>query len=469
MKKHPLSYSASACEKFLSNCTSARETALYILNILNQGSQTLDSILDVFHEKNQKLSTRDISFFYALLYGVLRWRARLDWIINCFSKTSINKITPNVLNILRIGLFQIIYLDRVPVSAAVNTSVEITKKAAAPWVAGYVNGVLRNAVRNIKNVTFPCFKKDQVTAIATIKSFPKWLIKDWLKRFGQKQICDLCDAINTIPDITIRTNTLKTTREILGKAIFDHVENINDTCFAPQGISFSSPKIPIHETEAFKRGWFQVQDQAAQLVSIALNPMPGQTVLDACAGLGGKTGHIAGLMNNTGSLISIDNAKNKLAILKSEINRLGITNVTCREHDLNFPFTSKNKKRFDRVLLDAPCSGLGVLRRNPDTKWSSSKNGAELCAKKQIRFLDNLAGLVMPSGLLVYSVCSFQAEENENVIKVFLNRHNEFDIIPPKLPMNAKSLVSENHCIKTLPNLKSNMDGFFIVVFKRRK
>ncbi len=447
-----------------------RKTALYILNTLNKERNTLDNLLeDVFREKTL-FSKKDRALLQALVYGVLRWRGRLDYIIDYFSKTRLNKINPNVLNILRLGLFQIIYLDRIPVSAAVNTSVEMTKAAAAPWVVGYVNGLLRNAVREYGYVTFPDVDKDPVKALATKKSFPEWLIKRWLDRFGLKETGLLCDAINTIPPITVRCNTLKTNRKKLVKALERYAEKIKITNYAPDGGFFFNPKRSIPNIEAFENGLFQVQDEAAQLVTLHLNPQSGETILDACAGLGGKTGHIAQMMKNSGRLVAMDKDENKLMRLESEMHRLGVSIVTTRIHDLSSPLNREHFGKFDRILLDAPCSGLGVLRRNPDIKWRASQQNLAYCQKRQALFLDNLAHFVKPSGVLVYAVCSMEPEENESVIKGFLNKHGKFAIEKKStgLSFDACSLVTRDGYLKTFPHL-NNMDGFFSICMKRIK
>ncbi len=447
-----------------------RKTALYVLSTLDRGHKTLDSLLeDVFREKTL-FSKKDRALLQVLVYGVLRWRGRLDWIIDYFSKTRLNKIDPKVLNILRLGLFQIIYLDRIPVSAAVNTSVEMTKTAAAPWVVRYVNGLLRNAVREYQHVPFPKVGNEPAKALATKKSFPKWIIKRWLDRFGLKETELLCDAINIIPPITVRCNTLKTSREKLVKALDGYAEKIEITSYAPDGVFFSKPKRSIPNIEAFKGGLFAVQDEAAQLVTLLLDPQPGETILDACSGLGGKTGHIAQMMKNSGKLVAMDKDENKLLRLESEMHRLGVSIVTTCIHDLSNPLNREDFGKFDRILLDAPCSGLGVLRRNPDTKWRASQQNPAYCQKRQSLFLDNLAHLVKPSGVLVYAVCSMEPEENESVIKGFLNKHAKFDIEkrPTGLPFDACSLVNRNGYLKTFPHL-NNMDGFFSVCMKRKK
>lgn len=447
-----------------------RKTVLYILNALDKEHNTLDRHLEDVLRERTHFSKKDRALLQVLVYGVLRWRGRLDWIIDYFSKTRLNKINPKVLNILRLGLFQIIYLDRIPVSAAVNTSVEMTKTVAASWIVGYVNGLLRNAVREYKDVVFPDVGKDPVKALATKKSFPPWLIKRWLDRFGLKETGLLCDTINTIPPITVRCNTLKTNREKLVKALEGSAEKIGITNYAPDGVFFFNPKRSIPNIKAFKSGLFQVQDEAAQLVTLLLNPQPGETVLDACAGLGGKTGHIAQLMKNTGRLVAMDKDEKKLLRLESEMHRLGVSIVTPRIHDLSTPSNPERFGKFDRILLDAPCSGLGVLRRNPDIKWRALRQNPASYQKTQALFLDNLAHLVKPSGVLVYAVCSMEPEENESVIKGFLNKHANFaiEIKSTGLSCDAGCLVTGDGYLKTFPHL-NNMDGFFSVCMKRKK
>lgn len=448
----------------------ARKTALLILNTLDKNHKTLNSVMEDVLSKTIQLTRKDRTLLYALVYGVLRWRGRLDWIIEHFSKIGLDRIDLTVLNILRLGLFQIVYLNRIPVSAAVNTAVEMAKSAVAPWVVRYVNGLLRSAAREYQHLPYPDIEKDPVSALAVKKSFPQWLLKRWLDRFGLEETVRLCDAVNTIPPITVRTNTLKTTRTILMESLDGVAEKIAPTHCAPDGVSFINPATSIPEMESFRNGFFQVQDEAAQLVTLLLNPQPAETVLDACAGLGGKTGHIAQMMKNHGKLVALDNNEQKLLLLASEMSRLGISIVVPRIYDLNEPLNPKSFGTFDRILLDAPCSGLGVLRRNPDAKWKLSKQNLAQYHKKQICFLDNMANLLKPSGVMVYAVCSTEPEENEAVIKVFLNKHKEFVIENNSAGLAPETclLVDKSGYLITYPHL-NNMDGFFAACLKRIK
>ncbi|NNL77074.1 MAG: 16S rRNA (cytosine(967)-C(5))-methyltransferase RsmB [Desulfobacterales bacterium] len=446
----------------------ARKIAFEILNRLDGGQRTLDSILDELSIDETIVPKRERALLQALIFGVLRWRGRLDFIISYFSSTRFDKIHPKILNILRLALFQIIYLDRVPNSAAVNTAVEISKLSGAPWVAGYVNALLRNASRNYQEVNFPDIEKNPIAAMTLDQSFPEWIVRRWMERYGLKNAAALCDAVNTIPPITIRTNRLKTSPSALVNELAKEVEHIKPTCYSPDGIHFVNPKTSIPKLPKFKDGWFQVQDEAAQLVSLYLNPQPGETVLDACAGLGGKTGHIAQLMQNKGGVIALDIDKAKLLRLETEIQRLGISIVATVCHNLENKFDQPQLNSFDRVLLDAPCSSIGVMRRNPDIKWQKSEKKLTKYKSRQLRHLENLSHLVKPSGILVYAVCSPEPEENEEVMDEFLKMHPDFviDKNPGGLPLKIGSAITANGFFNTYPNF-NQMDGFFAARLQR--
>jgi len=448
----------------------ARNTALKVLIALERGKQTLDGILDHISSRTGSLSRRDRSLFNALIYGVLRWRGRLDYIISHFSNTALKKIEPGVLNILRLGLFQIIYLDRIPDSATVHTSVELTRQIDASRAAGFVNALLRKAAVNYSSVVFPTLQSDPDAFFSTAHSLPDWLARRWRQRYNPQTLIALCDTINSIPPITIRTNTLKTTREQLILSLEGDVEHIEPASDTPDGITMNNLKRSIPDLPAFKNGWFQVQDEAAQLVSLLLNPQPEESVLDACAGFGGKTAHMAQLMRNKGSIAALDKDEKKLQQLDTDMQRLGISIVRAYSHDLDSPLDPKQQGDFDRILLDAPCSGLGVLRRNPDIKWKSREAGLKRHADIQKRFLENLAPMLKPQGVLVYAVCSIEPEENEAVIDAFLKKHPKFviDKRRGKLPETLHSMVKPATGFKTLP-LLNHMDGFYFVRLKRIK
>ena len=447
-----------------------RRLALSVINRLETGGQILDLILDDSAVQVGKLSKPDRNLFNELVFGVLRWRGRLDWTIGYFSKTPLKRIEPIVLNILRMGAYQIMYLTRIPDSAAVNTSVELVKSDAPRWVTGFVNGLLRRISRDHLSVTLPDPDKNPAAAIAVEKSFPQWMIQRWLDRFGIQDTLMRCDAVNSIPPITVRTNTLKTTRKRLLERLKPLVESIRETAISTDGIAFRNPKFSIPSMKPFKEGLFQAQDEAAQLVSLLLDPQPDESVLDACAGLGGKTGHLAQLMRNQGTLLATDRDEQKLKKLDSEMKRLGVSIVKTCLHDFKKPLNEKQTRGFHRVLLDAPCSGIGVLRRNPDAKWSMAEKDIERNRDREMELLSAVSGLVLPGGVLVYSVCSTEPEETESVCQEFLNRRNDFTVDKDfgNLPDMIRSLVRSNGYLFTCPHT-DRMDGFFMVRFKRKK
>lgn len=445
----------------------ARDFALSILNTLNAGGQTLDALLCDVDEQGV-LDPRERGFLNALVYGVLRWRGHLDWMIGQFSRTRLKQIDPVILNILRLGLFQMHYLDRVPPSAAVNTAVELAKKNAPPWVVKFVNAVLRKLASGHASLPDPAASRNDAHSLSAGKSLPQWLVARWLHRFGPAETRALCDAINEIPSTTVRTNTLKTNRGALLGRLADEAAQLWPTRYSPEGISFTKPKSPIGQMGAFLNGEFQVQDEAAQLVGHILAPQPGETILDACAGLGGKTGHMAQLMKNHGRIDAMDINEQKLKRLSDEIHRLGADIVTPVVADLTTA-DKKIVKQYDRILLDAPCSGLGVLRRNPDTKWSVAETDLNRCRRRQSTLLKQLAPRVKPNGVMVYAVCSTEPEENESVVDDFLSEHGDFEIDPPDFDSTLdQTFFTPRGCFRTFPH-RHRMDGFFCARFRRTR
>ena len=446
----------------------ARKVALETLNSLDAGHLTLDAVMEDATVNLPAMPRRERALLQALVYGVLRWKGRLDYIISRFSRTALDKIDPRLLNILRLGLFQIIYLDRIPDSAAVNTAVNLAKAAGAPWAAGFVNALLRKASRQHQSVVFPDLKTDPVTALAAGRSFPRWLIKKWLQRYGLEKTAWLCDALNVIAPITVRTNRLKTTPQELMSSLAAETQQVAQTHYSPDGITFYNPAVAIAQLQSFKAGWFQVQDEAAQLISLLLDPQPTEMVLDACAGLGGKTGHIAQLMKNKGTLIALDRDAAKLKRLAAEMQRLAVSIVATRVCDLESAPEALEPNTFDRVLLDAPCSGLGVIRRHPDIKWRAARKNLAPFQRRQTKLLQNASRLVKPGGILVYAVCSPEHEENEAVINDFLKKNTGFAIDEncAKLPDRIRAQALSGGCLRTFPDF-NQMDGFFAVRLKR--
>jgi 16S rRNA (cytosine967-C5)-methyltransferase len=446
----------------------ARRIALSILNRLDRKQGTLDYLLDGVPGKYPKFSAKDQALLRAILFGVLRRKNRLDWIITHFSKTPFQKIDPKVKNVLRIGLFQIIYLDRIPVSAAVNTSVEMVKPFGGKWLSGFVNAVLRNCARHHREVNLPEKSTSPAEALCINHSIPLWILKRWHSRMEAEELEQLCTAVNTDPVLTVRTNTMKIARKDLLSRFEKLADEIRPTPCAPDGISFIRPGKAVSEWVGFQKGWFQVQDEAAQLVVLLLEPKPGETVLDACCGFGGKTGYIGRLMNNSGKILAVDRNLAKLNALKNEMNRLGLSIVQPFCSNLLNLQSTLSENCFNRVFLDAPCSGMGVLNRNPDIRWNLSQNDIQTLSNQQKQLLNSIATMVIPGGVIVYCVCSIEPEENEQVIHAFLESHKNFIVDTQlKLPAGCEmfDIVSKGF-FKSFPH-RHYMDGFFAARLKR--
>ncbi len=446
----------------------ARRTALSVLDALDGSDATPDQLLSKAFEENPPPKRRDRALANELVFGVLRWRGRLDWIIEHLSKRPVHRIDPLILNTIRLGVYQILFLSRVPVSAAVNDCVELAKGKSTAGVVRFVNAVLRSAARKAKDLSLPNDTEDPVSAVAVRESHPVWMVRRWVRRLGVEQTIRLCKANNQIPPVTIRANTLKADRETLASSMAGHARNIALTRFVPDGLMLRGLETGINDMPAFNDGWFQVQDEAAQIVTYLLDPKPGEAVLDACAGLGGKTGHIAQLMGDRGKIVAADSQSWKLSKLEATMRRLGVCSVSTWHRDLTTGVAEDPSGAFDRVLLDAPCSGLGVIRRNPDIKWKKRKKDLARLQAKQQRLLACVAPLVKAGGVLVYCVCSLEPEEGQEVVEDFLISKTDFaiDRAPTGFCEIDELLTERSGFLRTLPH-EHETDGFFAVRLKK--
>ena len=446
----------------------ARQVALSLLCALEQGRTTLDRLMDATLTTHAHLDRRDRALVFALTYGVQRWRRRLDWVAAHFTARSLARTDPKVRNILRLALFQILYLSRVPPSAAVHTAVKMAK-SEAHWAAGFVNAVLRSALRQNLQVPLPDARTDPVAALATELAFPDWIVARWMARKGEAVARARCEAASRIPPLTMRANTLRTDRCRLMNDWQARGLTVRPTPVAPQGIVIEGFQGTISELYGYEQGFFQVQDEAAQLVGLLLAPAPGQRILDACAGLGGKTGHLAALCDDRAYVLATDQDDTKLADLAIEMRRLGVTGVETGTVDWTDGSVPGLGSPFDLILVDAPCSGLGVLGRNPDAKWHRQPADLIRCARRQQDLLRHLADWLKPGGALVYAVCSTEPEETVQVTESFVCRRSDFTVgpLPDSLPDAARALIARDGAIVTDPG-RDGMDGFYMVRLERR-
>jgi 16S rRNA (cytosine967-C5)-methyltransferase len=405
------------------------------------------------------LDKRDRAFLMEMVYGVIRYRDTLDWVLGNYLKDPA-KAGIFTLNNLRSAVYQI-YFMRVPDWAVVNEAVEMEKSSSSHGKAPLVNGVLRNVLRQKDSLRYPFAFDDPLLRVAVNTSHPKWLVKRWIKRFGEEEAMQLAEANNRVPALTIRTNTLRTTRDELISLLAGHGVESGPTVFSPDGIILKT--VRSHDELSFGAGLFTVQDEASQLITYLLDPKPGETVLDACASPGGKTTHIAQAMGDSGVITAVEKDAERIGMLRANIQGLGVRSVTVVHGDVA---DLHGTDRFDRILLDAPCSATGVMRRNPDVKYRRKAKDLTDYKANQLRLLRSVAPLLKRSGRLVYSVCSLEPEEGEAVAAEFLKTAAEFRIIDAEA-IFVKYFMHQGF-LRTYPH-KHTMDGFFGVAFCREE
>jgi 16S rRNA (cytosine967-C5)-methyltransferase len=401
-----------------------------------------------------------------LLYGTLRWRKRLDAHLKTYIRRPLKTLNPFVRNLLRLSLYQLLFLERIPAYAAVNEAVELAKTRAGAKPSGFVNGVLRNLLRDKPPVPKPDPKSLSVSALAECWSHPEWLIRLWIDYFGAEQIEALLQANNQEAPLVLRAALMRGARDALLNILHDENIDASPTPWSPQGVTVSTG-IAIRDLPGFEEGLFQVQGEASQLVSYLLAPMPGDCVLDACAGLGGKTTHIAELMNDEGEIVAVDISEKNLKKLAESAARLGLKSIRPSQADTSERLFGPINQLYDRILIDAPCSGLGTLRSHPEIKWNRTQIDIKRLAHLQKSILAQTASYVKPGGVLVYATCTLSEEENERLVASFLADHNHFALedAASYLPEAAKQMVRGSYFLAA-PHLH-NTDGFFAARMRR--
>lgn len=441
----------------------ARQIALEVICAVIDGGAYANIALNKTL-RTKKTDDRDRRFITELVYGTIKAKGTLDWLLSQLSARPLAKIDKAILNILRMGLYQIFYLDKVPASAACNESTELAKSASHAGAAKFVNGILRSAVRGREAGTllFPDKSADMALNLALTKLHPLWLVKHWLKQFGEEETEKLLDYNNLPPVLSLRTNTLKTTRsnllEVLQAAGFEAVpskwceEGI--ICTKTAGLNALMEKAPDA---------FYMQDESSMLVAHAVCPQPGMTVLDLCAAPGGKTTHLAQLMQNKGRIYACDIHPHKMELIKENAVRLGIDIIEPVLMDASV-FKPEWADAADCVLVDAPCSGFGVLRRRAEARWRKNKKDLKVFPPLQKSILQNAARYVKPGGRLIYSTCTLEQAENNLLVSEFLNANTEFEYAGFSHPLTGEKINE----LQLLPQ-RDNVDGFYICVMRRKE
>lgn len=444
----------------MSNATAARQLALQALRLIYHKGAYTDMAIDRVLQKTETIAV-ERNLVCELVYGVVRRQRTLDCLIDYLGKRSAAKQPPLLRIILHLGLYQLRYLQQIPDSAAVNTSVELAKVNNLTKLAGVVNGILRGYLRQSQPQADPLLlPREPIPRLGILHSFPDWIVDLFLRQWGYEETDKLLDWYNQSPYLNLRINRLKTNLQEVKQSFIEQNINFSASELIPFAIIFNKGSGAIKNLPGFSAGWWTVQDRSAQLVTYLLDPKPGETIIDACAAPGGKTTHIAELMGDKGEVWAIDRDKKRLRQVKQNCQRLGLSCVQIQAGDSSQIKEFKGKAQ--RVLLDAPCSGLGTLHKRPDIRWRQTPEQIQGLVNLQTELLANAATWVKPGGILVYATCTLNPEENEGIIKSFLARHQNWQIVMPNAQFPARNLVSPFGWIKILPH-KHQMDGFFMV------
>lgn len=436
----------------------------------------LDTLLHI--EKNQaysnlllnkmiresSLSPKDVGLLTEIVYGTVQRKMTLDYFLQPFLKKQ-KKIELWVIILLRLSLYQIVYLDRIPERAVIHEAVEIAKRRGHRGISGMVNGVLRS----IQREGLPEFGEinDPLERLSIEMSFPLWLLQKWAHQYGIEETMEICKSTLEPPKVTARVNCNKTTvLEVLSLLEEENVAAEKGD-LSIDAISISNGNLA--KTRIFQDGYVTIQDESSMLVARALGPVNGDKVLDSCAAPGGKTTHIAELLGNNGEVISVDLHPHKVKLIEDQLNRLKLSNVKTLVSDSRHLQEHFNSEEFDRILVDAPCSGFGVIRRKPDIKYSKRLEDIAQLATIQLSILNSVAPLLKNGGTLIYSTCTIDQEENADVVEKFLATNKEFKVdetLIDRMPEVLKPFV-KNGQVQILPHYFGS-DGFFIASFRKQ-
>ncbi|RJP14309.1 MAG: 16S rRNA (cytosine(967)-C(5))-methyltransferase RsmB [Candidatus Abyssobacteria bacterium SURF_5] len=439
----------------------AREQALKIL----RKTEAALSFTKLLLASQEEAAASDLAraFIHQLVMGALRTRGTLDWALSRQSTTPLEELSSWIRNILRLGLYQILYLDRVPKSAAVDESVKLAKKYGHAGTAGLVNAVLRNSHREELLRAVDALPEDNAADLSVKYSHPQWMVEQFIQDWGSERTITILKNNNKMPPLSARVNALRTDRRKLLEQLEREGVQASPVPLLEEAVEFAAGatpwKLPAHE-----KGLFYLQDVSSMFASYCLDVRPGHTVLDACAGPGGKATHLAALMRNQGKINALDVHEHRLGLIRENAARLGAAIVETKEQDATEDLTPLFSGA-DRVLADVPCSGLGVIRRRVDLKWRLRPEQIPALVELQAKILERASECLKPGGLLVYSTCTIAKRENERLVEGFLSRHSRFEV-DPHVPKPLEKYLTSKGFVQILPG-DENMDGFFIARLRR--
>ncbi len=444
--------------------SNVRQLTLKILREIDKNNSFIDISLNNALE-HTILNKNDRSLCTELVYGIIRCQRTLDCLIDQLGNKKSQKQPPVLRRILHIGLYQLLYLDNIPSSAAVNTSVDLAKNNNLNGLSKVVNAILRKHIRVKEGKKHPLTTSGSFPNTIAIKySFPNWIVENWYQQWGRNTTTKLCYWFNQSPTIDIRINSLKTTIEEVKEHLAKAKVNTEYLPQLPYSLRLAGKTGDIKNLPGFMKGNWTVQDISAQLVSYLLDPKIGETIIDACAAPGGKTTHIAELMHDRGLILACDRISSRLAKVQQNIERLGLKSIKLIRGDSRYLQQFNNFA--DRVLIDAPCSGLGTLHRNPDIRWRQTPEKIKQLSIIQREILHRASEWVKPNGVLVYSTCTLNISENEAIIYNFLKNNSEWHIEKPLAYKFFSPFIRSSGCLQIFPH-QHHMDGFFMVKLRK--
>lgn len=435
-----------------------REVALKTLYKIDKEGAYSNIALDENIKENKKiLNEKDIGFISEIVYGVTTWKLTIDEIVKKYSQIKLKKISPWIINILRIGIYQIVFLDKIPKSAAVNESVNLAKRYGHRGSSNFVNAILRKVEKSdfeeLKDI------KDEKERVSKITSIPLWIVEKLLEEKNIKQVEEICKNLNMKPKLTIRINTLKINKVDMKKELEERNIEYEDGIL--ENFLILNKVKNIENLDLFKKGYFTIQDEAAGFTAEVLSPCNGDYVLDACSAPGGKTTYMAEIMKDIGKIEAWDLHEHRINLINENAKRLGINIINASVNDAT-KLDNQYIESFDKILLDVPCMGIGVIKRKPDIKWQRKPEDVKEIKEIQYQILNNCSKYLKKGGELVYSTCSILKEENEEIINKFLENNKNFKI--SKYEKNQKNelykYLENDRYFKVYPSEKN--DGFFI-------
>ncbi len=443
----------------------------------NGRAQSIDVLIQLEKEESylqlvlkkalEEVEPKERAFVNEVVYGTVKYQIKLDYVINQFSKTPVRKMKPFIRQLMRMSVYQLMYLDKVPASAVINEAVKLVHQRKMSNLSGFVNGVLRNIARQIENIEYPNPSVDKAGYLSVFYAVPQWIVEQWLTQYSEAVVEEMLQSLNERARVCIRRNVLAGDYEGFEKTLAEDGITLLEKATVGEGYYIQVSQ-GIHHSVGFQTGEFSVQDESAMLVGHVVDPKAHMRVLDMCSAPGGKTTHLAELMGDTGEIVACDVHPHKIELIEKQAERLGLESITARVQD-GTAFVPEWEQHFDVVLLDAPCSGLGIMKRKPDIRARKQPEDIAAIHAIQKQLAQNAVKYLKPGGVLVYSTCTLTTSENQQMVDYFVE---DLELLksPVKayLPEKLQAVAADENFIEILPQMMQS-DGFFIARFKKKE